>query len=615
VTSDADGVAAALVATTTGPGTSTRAHRAFHPAAARTIGSALGQVPTHGRRVTDSLVDALLEPHAIRAVYQPLVRLVDGAIIGYEALARTDVVGGSPEQWLAEADVSGRRIDVEIACLEAALVGGPPPGSALLFVNVSPETVLSPRFARLVERLPRHVLEITEDAAVLDYEPLRAVLRDMRAAGSLVAVDDVGSGYASMAHVLQLSPSFVKIDKSLVTNVQRDPGRYALVRALQAFAAAIGAITVAEGVETPQELRALRNLGVDLVQGYLLARPELPWTPLTREAHRLLLPSAAVPEAAELAELGAALAATESRDEACEAVGGYLAGLGGLLPSIYLDQGGSLRCHSRRGQWLVMEGLQPGTGITGTAFLEQREILVENVALDTRYRLAVPGVHSELAVPLQIDGQVIGVCNVDSVVPLSAERCALVRGAARMLAHRLTDLPAGQDCGTALFDLSRLATRLALPQTPEQLEAATVDTLIDLTGFDSGCLWHLGGEPTAKAFAGPRGAGLAELPHPDVLGFADLVAPLTSCYSGGTDLSLAVPATSALRALGARGAIMLPLRQGRDLTDVLVLTSSTVSALEPGTVVAAENLSVQVGGRLTALRRVAELEQLIGRRP
>ena len=88
--------------------------------------------------------------------------------------------------------------------------------------------------------------------------------------------------------------------------------------------------------------------------------------------------------------------------------------------------------------------------------------------------------------------------------------------------------------------------------------------------------------------------------------------PLTSCYSGGTDLSLAVPATSALRALGARGAILLPLREGRELTDVLVLTSSTVSGLEAGTVVAAESLGVQVGGRLTALRRVAELEALLG---
>ncbi len=89
----------------------------------------------------------------------------------------------------------------------------------------------------------------------------------------MVAVDDVGAGYANMAHVLRLSPHFIKIDRGIVSGLHRDRERRALIAALVAFSVACGAQTIAEGVEETDELNVLSDLGVDLVQGYLIARP------------------------------------------------------------------------------------------------------------------------------------------------------------------------------------------------------------------------------------------------------------------------------------------------------------------------------------------------------
>ncbi len=247
--------------------------------------------PAVARRRAEHLVDALVEPGSIRAVFQPMVRLADGAVIAYEALARTRVVAGRPDQWLDAAGMVGRRVDVELACLRAVAEAGPPRDGALVSVNVSPAALLDPRLPDVLADLPRHALEITEHDAVQDYDALSAVLARLRTSGSLVAVDDVGAGYASMAHVLALAPSFVKIDRSLVDGMHRDPGRRALVQALQAFTSAIGGLTVAEGVEHVGDLDELRAVGVDLVQGYVVARPGPPWPDLTPTAQRLLRPT------------------------------------------------------------------------------------------------------------------------------------------------------------------------------------------------------------------------------------------------------------------------------------------------------------------------------------
>lgn len=562
-----------------------------------------------------SVVDSLLLPDGIYAVFQPLARAADGVIIGYEALARsTQAPTMPPNVWLAAAEERGVRVEVELACLAAAAEAGPPPDDALLFVNVSPDVALRPELPELSRRLPRHVIEVTEHAEVTDYGPLVERLRALRAQGSLVAVDDVGAGYASMAHVLQLGPSFVKIDRSLIEGLHRDPRRRALVEALQAFASAIGAMTVAEGVETEAELAELRTVGVDLVQGYLIAHPSRPWARLSPRAQRALTPLEPLREATGLGELSIALASARTTSEACELVSRFIAHHGGLLPSVYLERGGVLRCQSRRGQWLVMDGLQPRTGITGMAFADNAEVLSADVLADSRYRMAVPGVRSEIAVPLRANGRAVGVLNVDALAPLRPGQCDLIRSCARLLEGSLAALARKDSADSTLQRLSRLGPTLAQAGSAEDLALATVRAIAELTECDSGCVWTFeDGAPRILAVSGPGHEALTGLDHEQVLALRDLTTPLSSCYSGGTDLSLEIPPTDVLRRRGARGVILVPIRDGWRLTDVLAMTSASSAFVAPDVMDAVEALCLQAGSRLAALRRVAELEDLAHR--
>lgn len=114
---------------------------------------------------------------------------------------------------------------------------------------------------------------VGEQTPVEDDGQLTAVLDRLRARGALVAVDDTGSGYASLRHLLALRPQFVKLDRALVSGVDHDPALASAIAAIGAFAGELDAWLVAEGVETESELDRLLELNVPLVQGYLLGRP------------------------------------------------------------------------------------------------------------------------------------------------------------------------------------------------------------------------------------------------------------------------------------------------------------------------------------------------------
>lgn len=552
------------------------------------------------------LVDSLVAPQGIHAVFQPVVRLADGVVIGYEALARSAAMPTiSPATWLAAAEVAGRRQEVELVCVAAALEAGPPPNRALLFVNVSPDVALHPELPELCRALPRHVLEVTEHAAIDDYEPLQEGLRELRSQGSLVAVDDVGAGYASMSHVLQLSPSFIKIDRSLVHGLDTDPRRRALVEALQAFASAMGALSIAEGVETEAELAELRRIEVDLAQGFLLARPQAPWAGLNPRARRILDPRRTSLHPTDLAELSTALDASATPAEASDVVCRFLALRGGLLPSVYLASGGALRCMSRRGQWLVLDGLQPGVGITGAAYHDEAEIVVPDVRADPRYLVAVPGVYAEMAVPLRVDDEVVGVLNVDALAPLLPAHCDLIRGCAAVLQVRLVTMAESGMRDPAVRDLGRLAPVIAQADSPSEVCEAALAGVAELTGFDSGCLWTYDADDAAalvvRATFGPASGVLVALSQAEVSELRDLVAGLTACFSGGADASLAVEPTWVLRRRGARGVVLVPIRDGRNLAGLLAVTSGTSSYVPAEAVDAVGSLCLLAGARLAAL--------------
>jgi EAL domain-containing protein (putative c-di-GMP-specific phosphodiesterase class I) len=151
------------------------------------------------------------------------------------------------------------------------------PVNSFLSLNVSPAVAATRALHTKLATVPgaRIVLELTEHERVVDYETLRPWLDDLRSDGVRIAVDDAGAGYAGLQQIVGLEPDIVKLDLALTRGIDRDPVRRALARCLVSFADEIGAVVLAEGVETLSELEVLRSLGIPWGQGYYLGRPAM----------------------------------------------------------------------------------------------------------------------------------------------------------------------------------------------------------------------------------------------------------------------------------------------------------------------------------------------------
>lgn len=222
-------------------------------------------------------IERVLEGGELQMVFQPVVDLRSGRPVAAEALARfTATPMRSPDLWFTEATRAGLGPDLELAAIRAALAELPRlPADVSLACNVSPAVAASTRFAEVFEGHPgdRIIIEVTEHAPVGDYQSLEDALGRLRANGIRLAVDDVGAGFASLRHIIRLRPELIKIDMSLTRGIDRDRARATLTAGLLAFAREIGAYTVAEGVETGEELETLVELGVDGGQGFLWGPP------------------------------------------------------------------------------------------------------------------------------------------------------------------------------------------------------------------------------------------------------------------------------------------------------------------------------------------------------
>ena len=185
----------------------------------------------------------------LTTVLQPIVDLGSGDRVGAEALAR---FGGrehrSPDLIFGEALAVGLGVELELAALETGLAAMHHlPSASYLSLNVSPSTVLSPRLAQVFDGADagRVVLELTEHAEVADYDVLTRALETLRRRGVRLAVDDAGAGFASLRHIVRLSPDFIKLDVSLTRGIDIDPVRQSLAAALVSFARDTGPVVVA----------------------------------------------------------------------------------------------------------------------------------------------------------------------------------------------------------------------------------------------------------------------------------------------------------------------------------------------------------------------------------
>jgi len=220
----------------------------------------------------------------IRMVFQPIVRAADGSVFGYEALLRCDEPSlGTPPRLLAAAEVLGRVDDVGRAVRAgvAAAMLGERDRLETIFVNLHPAEVRADLLAEardpLLALAGRVVLEVTERASLEGGPKLDTELARIRELGYRLAVDDLGEGYAGLSSLVQLRPDIAKIDMSLVRDVHRMPLKRDIVAALVDMAQRSGIVVVAEGVETVDERDTLVDLGCDLLQGYLFARPGPPF--------------------------------------------------------------------------------------------------------------------------------------------------------------------------------------------------------------------------------------------------------------------------------------------------------------------------------------------------
>ncbi len=240
---------------------------------------------------TRAALSRLIAGDGLRMVVQPIVDLRCGRIHAYEALARfgrrhTD---HSPLHWFAIADELGEREALERACLGAALeLFGRRPAGSRLAVNLSIPALLDPTTFELLDDfaagrrdgLEGLIVEITEETLVGNTREVLRVGDTLRELGARLAVDDVGAGYSGLRQIIEVLPDYLKLDRSLVSGIDSDPDRAALVSAIAGYSRHVRSLLVAEGIECEEERRTLESLEVPLAQGFHLAMPGEPWPEL-----------------------------------------------------------------------------------------------------------------------------------------------------------------------------------------------------------------------------------------------------------------------------------------------------------------------------------------------
>ncbi|HEX6655455.1 MAG TPA: EAL domain-containing protein, partial [Candidatus Limnocylindria bacterium] len=221
----------------------------------------------------------------LRPVYQPIIELQSGTILGVEGLIRPVAPApfADPGSLFNAAAASGHLVELDLMCLETIVAGAERlPAGAFLSVNLSPATVEAPEFstAALLGILARHafpaervVLELTEQQPVSDLEKLRLKLDTCRSIGIRLAADDVGAGNAGLRLLAELSFDLIKVDLTIVQRSASSAASSAVVESVVSLAQRTGAMVVAEGIEFPEQLHQLELLGVAVGQGFLLGRP------------------------------------------------------------------------------------------------------------------------------------------------------------------------------------------------------------------------------------------------------------------------------------------------------------------------------------------------------
>ena len=230
------------------------------------------------------LSEVLASPGRLRPVFQPILSLATGTIVGYEGFSRFVMSPRRPpDTWFTEASRVGMGARLQAHAitqiLGSAARAGLPAGT-FLALNVSPRYLDHPAVgaAFSMAEPTSLVIELTEEEAVLDYQALRRAMVPYLKRGVRFAVDDAGAGFASMRHVIELQPALVKLDAWLISGIRNRRTLRAFLRSINDFTTEIGAVLVAEGVESTSDLAVLAETGFQiLAQGFAIGKPGPPW--------------------------------------------------------------------------------------------------------------------------------------------------------------------------------------------------------------------------------------------------------------------------------------------------------------------------------------------------
>lgn len=220
----------------------------------------------------------VLDARMLRVVYQPLVDLKNGKVFAYEALVRSlSDDFDSPMSLFAAAVQHACTGELGRIIRELAITGSP---QHPLFLNIHPAELNEKWLVQPDDPIFQHsediYLEITEGVPLSHFRLCQSILREVRGRGVYLVVDDLGAGYSNLKYIADLQPRVVKLDRDLIAGLRKDTRMYRLVKAIVVLCRELDAMVVAEGIETAEELEAVREAGAHFGQGYLLAKPAFP---------------------------------------------------------------------------------------------------------------------------------------------------------------------------------------------------------------------------------------------------------------------------------------------------------------------------------------------------
>ncbi len=468
----------------------------------------------------------------------------------------------------------------------------------------------------LADKLPsRLVIEITEQTDISDYAELREQLAPWVARGAQIAIDDTGAGYASLEHVVELRPDFLKLTRGLVADIDKDANRQALLRALGAFAREVGAVIVAEGVERREELEVLRESQIDFAQGWLFGRPGRPWPEVPEIEPRRPRPKLTESAVKRMSALDQAVSVATTPAEAAQAAVDHLAGFG-ILPSIYVQQGERLRCLASHGYYSLFDGIAPEAGLVGRAYRSGTVVSAADVRDAPGYLRSAASVNTSRSVPVRAGSRVVGVVCIESATPIGEEPAQEADLAAAALGKRLSEFGRLEEPTPGQL-LARAAARAAAMEDPDAVVREAAAAALEVSGMESVmiALRDAGGRLHAHHCAGPLVDAFEALSAQDLKRMSGWVDPGTSMISMADATGRGDVVAEQLRQAGAGALLVVPLAVGRARLGLLAVADRSVMPPDTERTELIELLGVQTAAQLRGLAAVGQLRDKAARDP